>query len=72
MSADAERRQQREAAHAPHRRPAGERPGSDERGRRDRSEVPVDVDERVHEERGQQQRERELVPARAGSNRAAA
>ena len=47
----------------PHRGTADERARSDERGRRDRSEVPVDVDERVHEERGQQQRERELVPA---------
>ena len=42
-----------------------ERAGDEERERRDGDEVPVDVDERVQEERGQDERERELVPAAA-------
>ena len=50
-------------------RPAGERARDEERRRRDGDEVPVDVDERVHEVGGQEERERELVPARPAPTR---
>ena len=51
--------------HPAHGRPADERTGDEERERRDGHEVPVDVDERVQEVRGQDERERKLVPTAA-------
>ena len=48
------------------RRPRGDRARDQEDGRADGGEVPVDVDQPVHEVRGQRERERELRPRPGG------
>src|SRR5581483_7643830 len=56
-------RERRERRWTQRRRPPGERAGGEERRHRDGGEVPVDVDERVQQVCGQEERECELRAA---------